>query len=544
MKITIRKPKLQKTKKISLNNVWHFLVNLGSNTLSQIFVLFLILIGINIISQKYFFRFDLTETKLYTLSPGSKNIISSLDDKVKIELYYHDDVPPNLIDTRQSIIDLYNEYVRFSKGKIDFEVKNPKAENFSNDAKSSGLTEVPYETYSPDEGKYYATYGYLGAAIKYKDKKEVINKIDDSNIKNLEYETSALLYKLTHEEKVKIGFLTGHSEYDINYEYKNVKELLEKQFSLEEVSISNGQPIDSEQIKVLVIASPKSDFSQRDIFELEQYLLKGGRILLLVDQYDLPTQSTFVSKRDTNINEFLEKFGINVSESLLLDKSFTPLQGFYVYPFWVLTQKENLENSNPALSNLDSVTFFWASPIKIINSDNSKKITPLVKTTTESWEVFGDTIDVDYFQNFKANLNLKQSIISVLIEGKHVNSFKDQEIPKIESGEEDKRPADLEIVNENDDIKFVVIGDGEFVYGQGSGLEQNKILFMNLIEWLSNSDELIAIRSKNIETRSLLRINESEKNLVKVANITFVPFVLIIFGIIYNSIRRKRKSLV
>jgi len=67
---------------------------------------------------------------------------------------------------------------------------------------------------------------------------------------------------------------------------------------------------------------------------------------------------------------------------------------------------------------------------------------------------------------------------------------------------------------------------------------------MNLVEWLSNSDDLAKIRSKNIVTRPLTVLSRSQKNYIKVILFSFVPFVAVGAGITYNTLRTKKRSLI
>jgi ABC-2 type transport system permease protein len=103
MQIKIKKPQLSPTKFLKL------FIAIGSNTLAQIFVLVAALIAINIFSQKYFLRLDLTETQTYTLSQGTKNILNSLEDTVTIKTYFSEDLPPDVIPVIQNIKDIRME---------------------------------------------------------------------------------------------------------------------------------------------------------------------------------------------------------------------------------------------------------------------------------------------------------------------------------------------------------------------------------------------------------------------------------------------------
>jgi ABC-type uncharacterized transport system involved in gliding motility auxiliary subunit len=125
--------------------------------------------------------------------------------------------------------------------------------------------------------------------------------------------------------------------------------------------------------------------------------------------------------------------------------------------------------------------------------------------------------------------------------------FADQEIPVLETTEDviDQRTEEDGRVNENDDIKIVIFGDAEFVTDeifQATGVEDNIILLVNMIEWLSNSDDLLAIRSKNISLRPLEVASEGDKAISKSISIFLVPVITILLGVGYNIVRKKKGS--
>jgi gliding-associated putative ABC transporter substrate-binding component GldG len=541
MEVKIKKPQF----KFNLVSLTNFFVNIGSSTLSQIFVLFVALITINIISQKYFFRIDLTQTKTYTLSNGTKNILNSLDDTVTIKTFFSDNVPPDIIPVIQDAHDLYEEYIRYAGGKIKLEIKNPNYENFSSEALEAGIPEVQYQEYSQD--KYEIAQGFLGAAISYKDKTEVIELITEQNIQNLEYETSSRIYKLTTEEKPKVGFLTGHGEKSLEGDYSTIKKYLQVQFTVETVDISQGEPIDPNQIKALIIAAPTGPFSDRDKFEIDQYIMNGGRVVVLADIFNLGFQTTMLSKSQSNLGEFLSHYGVEVSESVLLDESYTPLYGLFRYPYWILAIAENFDSNNPALAQLQSLVFQWTSPLNESGTNENRKYTPLIKTTTEAWAVTGEAISADPSQNF-IPMYQGQYDIAAIVEGREESMFKDQDIPELknegEEGEvEDKRTSGHPRSDVIEDAKIVVIGDSDFISDSFiESSEQNPVFFLNLLEWLASSKDLISIRSKNISYRPLETTTDSTKFFVKAANIGLVPVLLIGAGIAYNMVRKKRKS--
>jgi gliding-associated putative ABC transporter substrate-binding component GldG len=538
MKITFRKPKF------NLQGIWNIFIQIGSNSLSQLLVFFLVLIGLNIISQEFFARIDLTQNKIYSLSDGTLNIINSFDGEVAIDVFFSENLPPDIIPISQDVKDVFEEYERFSNGKVKINIRNPRDESFETEATDYGIPEVQFSEFSQD--KFEIATGFVGISISYNDENEIIPII--TNVDNLEYETSSRIYKLTHPEKISVGFLTGHGEKSILSEYRTISDLLGRQFSVQNIDLKNGEPVDPEKIKVLVIASPTSDFSERDLFEIDQYIMRGGRVIILAENYQTDLQNLQASLNQTNLLDFLSYYGIRIPDQMVLDESYIPLiygMQRIPYPYWVLIQRENINTENPALNMLESSSFFWSSPLEIIEQDGTLNFTPLMKTTEKAWTKDGQAVSIDVEDAYSLSEN--QFTLSYLIEGSHVSMFKDKEIPVIVSEDEepveDKRTPETNRADQTDDIKIIVFGDSDFISDNfNSSSNENTTMFLNIVEWLASTDELASIRSKNVTTRPLEIIEEGQKALVKSINIALVPVLTIIFGTVYNYIRKKSHS--
>ncbi len=534
-------PKLQ-LKKLSFAKIGLFFVKIGSKTGAQFLALFAILIILNLISQQAFIRIDLTENKVFTLSEGTKSIIQNIDEKVTITTYFSDNVPPEVLQTIRNTHDLFSEYERFSNGKVDFQIKNPQDDDFKTKAQEAGIPEVQYSELAED--KYEVAQGFLGAAVTYKEKTEAVELITPDNFSSIEYETSSRIYNLTTDTKPKIGFLSGHGEKSITTELSLINEVIKRQFETEEVNFSDGKPLDPEKTKVLVIVSPTEPLSQRDLFEIDQYTLKGGRVLVLSDLYTLGTQSPTLEKSKSNINKLLAPYGAKVESKILLDESFSPIvSGFQQisYPFWVLAQNENMDRSNPALVNLESAVFYWANPITN-QSAGDQQFIELINSTDKAWTREGASVLVEA-KDFNPT-NQQQYTLAAMISGKQESIFKGKDIPQL-SGKnaKDKRTSRDKRVDITDDVKVIVIGDADFITDQLiQNSEQNAILFLNLVEYLASSDDLINIRSKAYQERPLRAISTSERNLVKGFNVAIIPILLVPAGLAYNAWRRKRES--
>lgn len=505
---------------------------------SLITILGLFFLLLNILSERYHVRMDLTENQIYSLSGSTKNLIRGLEGEVTIDVFFSDNLPPALQDTKQNALDIFNEYQKNSNGKINVIVHDPLGAGFEDDAISKGIQQIQFSEYSEDS--FAVAQGFFGASISHDGLSESIAVISDSG--NLEYETTSRIFKLTTEQSGKIGFLTGHGEKSIVTDISEANQFLQTQFSTEEVDLSKGQPLDPNELAVLVIPSPTESLSQRDLFEIEQYVLKGGSLLVLSDLYALEEGLPIQNKSESNINELFKIFGIEQESKLVLDQSYTPIiSGLnrITYPYWVLFTPEGFEQNIPALSELSSATFLWSSPFKKVDGADLE-LTELLNTTENAWTESGESIDISV-KEFAPTDQSKQ-VLGYLIEGPLTTTF--EKVPALSDKKtEDLRTEDEEVIDSVENARIVMLGDIDFITDNyHNANEQNMVLFLNLVEWLANSEELTEIRAKTVAPRPLDVIEQSERNLTKILITASAPVVVGVVGFIYLKRRKKMPS--
>jgi len=538
MKINLKKPQIKIESGKLPNNVLHLFIKIGSISLSQILVLIVILIGLNYFSTKFFQRIDLTDNKIYTLSNGTKNILNNVEEEITIESYFSENLPSEVIPITQNAKDLLEEYDRFGNGKINISIKNPQEENFKTDATTAGIPEIQYSQFSSD--KFEVAQGFFGISIK---KGETIEPIAIlSEQMNLEYEITSRIYKLSQEEKPTIGFLSGHEETNIDSEASQISSYLKSEYNVSTIDLSKGKPINPEEVKTLIISSPQTELSQRDLFELDQYILRGGKLIVLADLYTAGSYSATLEKNNSNINTLIENYGAKLEQSIVLDESYLPVQiqfSMFAYPFWVLAQKENIDSSIPALVDVETAVFFWSNPIIENKTSDEQIYTSLIQTTDKAWTKTGDSISYD-FQDFTPG-EQNQYDLAVMLSGKQKSLFSGKEIPSVEG---DERTSETARVEEAENVSIIIISDSDFILDRSlSWASENSIVFINLLSYLTGNEDLMEIRNKTISTRPLKTLTNSEKNIMKAVIITATPLLTFVFGagfILYSS-KRKAK---
>jgi len=524
------------------------------STLS-ILIILVVLIIINIFSQTKFARWDLTANKQYTISPSTKKIIGKLDDIVNVKLYFSKNLPPVLQIQERRIKDLLDEYRAYSKGKIVIKKEDPSADQeLETKVKSIGIPQVQMTYRQKDEVE--VKNGYFGMAIFYGGKKEVIPIIQDED--NLEYDLTSAIRKVTSDTIMKIGFSTGHDERDVEKDYSLIKGALNQQYETTMVTISDTQPIPSD-ITTLIIAGPKKDFTERELYQIDQYIMKGGKLIVLMEMVQLNLEmGLFATPMQNKLNNLLDSYGIKVNSDLVLDKyndrltySESPDNRIqYVttvnYPFFVKAIKKNFAENNPILRGLESITVPWACSLTLNNTNlKTADVVELVKTSEFSW-VQKDTFNLNPKQQFVIPPDQeKQSLLAAVITNEFTSYFKGKEIPRVNDEKDNEaKPSVEKIIEKSPKTNILVVGNSYFITVDSlRRFQSNAVFFLNSVDWITQGEALIGIRSRAIKECPIEEVGENTKSVLKFVNIFGGSIVIVIFGLLVFYWRKRERKM-
>ena len=483
-----------------------------------------ILIIINFFAYRFFVRLDFTADQEYTLSKATKNILKSLDEPVTISAYFSEDLPPNVAKVKQDFKDMLIEYENASGGKIVYQFINPnKDQETEMEAQQAGIQPIMINVRERDQMKQQRAY--LGAVLQYGDKKETIPFIQPGSA--MEYALSSNIKKLTLKEKIKIAFLQGNGEPGLA-ELPQLRSQLSVMYDVETVQFNDTTGIPN-KYKTLVIIAPSDTVNPQYFKQLDDYMAKGGRVLLALNRVKGDLSNARGSSVYTGFANWLKKRGIDIQDEFVLDANSGNVMvrqqnGMFVmntpvkFPYLPVITKFA---DHPITKGIESVIFPFASPIKISPADSTLHIVNLAVTSKNT----GVEKPPVYFnvmkQWTKNDFPVSSLPVAVAVDGK---------------------------IFDNTFSKMVVFGDGDFVVN-GSGqraqrLEEDNInLMTNAIDWLSDDTGLIALRTKGISSRPIdPNLEQGTKTFLKYLNFLLPIFLIIGFGIIRYQYRRKLRN--
>jgi len=521
------------------------------------------------IVQDTVMRWDLTEDQRFSISEASHDLARELPDRLTIRAYFTQDLPERVVPYYRQAMDILEEYEAVSGGKIKVEQFDP-SENSAvrSEAEGYGIQPVDLFILEATARKKVVTWGSI--VLLYRDKKSEVIDIASrypqgyEGLSGLEYELSSTIWQLSND-KPTLG-ITGHlSSPPMGANpmnpmanrprpmFQGLRSVLGDAFAIEDVDLNQEMP-DPAESPCLMVVRPK-DFNEIQTFRLDQYLMKGGRVLMFVTrgeiQPDPMGQGARLDGFKTGLEEWLQHHGLRVPDELVfhLRTAFEVRRqvrtNIGVLPMGVpapcfpivTSEMEGCFNEeNPATHSLRSALFLWPHPVEIIEKNLAEGVSSSILVQSDerqSWRwkdlsrVEGNQI-LDAIQGGRDTpTKFYASPLIVGLEGEFTSYYADRPVPPSLASEgtdapgeeedegdgekkEDEEKKGPEVVKASRPTNLVVVGNALFIsemtLGNGGeselGRQASQVAF-NLVDWLARSPELIALRAKKYSDRRL-----------------------------------------
>lgn len=510
------------------------------NTLVSALFIFVIIVAVNLLGMRFFQRWDLTENREYTVSQATKRVIDRLDDLVNVKVYFSKDLPPYLATLDRQVKDLLDEY-RARSSNLMVEFLDPAADPVSEQAvQAMGIPKVQLNIIQRDKAE--VTGAYLGIAVQYRDKTEVLPVVQTLN--NLEYDLTAAIVKVSSEPKT-VG-VAGSGEMSLNQGLQGLQEILGRQYELRPVSLSSG-PVPDDVSTLIVI--DHDDLSEEALYRVDQFVMGGGRLLALAPGVQIAQGTLNARDRQVKLGPVLRTWGVGVRNALVADGQAamaTFSQGYMQftvpYPWWPRVGAEGLSADHPVTATLDALVLPWASPLELVPADSAGgaaiEVTELVRSSERS---FSATMPYDLNPQGRVRPpqdGTEPQLLGVALTGRFPSHWRGQGVPGDTLG---TAPAPLELSPET---QVVVIGCPRVAEDMFLGqFPSNAVFLANVVDWMTLGNDLIAIRSRGAAMRPLREVEDGKRNLLKTAAILGVPVLVVIGGLARLRWRKVRRRL-
>ena len=536
------------------------------------------LLLLNLLSSQFFFRLDLTEEKRYSIHPTTREMLSKLDDDVYVEIFLEGELNAGFRRFQKSIRETMEMFRIYSGNKVQYSFTDPgtalsqKARSeFMADLSAKGIQ--PTNVIDTRDGERVEKIIFPGALVSYGgvetgvmllkgNKAQTPEEEINQSIEGIEFEIANAIYKLTESDPKIVGIISGHGELD-GVDVSSFRDALGELYHVMTLGLEDTRLEDAEAI---VIAKPVRAFSPIEKFRLDQYIMRGGKVLFLLDRLDASMDSTtqanyFAFPYATELDDMLFRYGVRINPDLLQDRysarypvitgqreDGTPQMHLMEWPFFPLI---NRFTDHPITHNLDRVVTRFVSSIDTVKAAGVRK-TPLMFTSQYSRRLSAP-VNVN-INELRRNLTAEQFTesfipIAYLLEGRFTSLYKNRFLP-----EGADRGSFFEA---SPATSLIVVSDGDLVRndvnrrtGQPLPLGfdpfsnytfANQDLLLNMIAYLVDENGLIRARNKDIRIRPLDREQiAAERTRWQVLNLGLPLMLLIIFGAMRAWWRKKK----
>lgn len=532
---------------------------------------------LNVLAADSFFRIDLTEENRYTIKDQTRSLLESLEDDVYVEVYLEGELNAGFRRLRKSIEETLEEFRIYSGNRLHYKFTDPGAAAGQN-ARSEFMRELALKGIQPTnvvdkkDGQRVEKIVFPGAVISYDgfesgvmllkgNKSTSSEEVINQSIEGIEYEIANAIYKLANTNRKSIGFIQGHGELD-SLRIASLSNEVSGIYDLYRVNLTTKH--DLSKYEVLVVAKPVSAYTELEKFRLDQYILKGGKVVFLLDKLEASMDSAtienyFAFPYQHNLDDQLFRYGVRINLDLVQDQQASlypvitgevggkPQVQMLDWPFFPLLSNYPV---HPVTRNLDAVQMKFVSSIDTVKAPGIRK-SPLLFTSQYS-RVLGApvNISVNQLRLIKpTDFSTPNIAVAYLLEGKFTSLYKNRFLP---AGADS-----TDFIAEGKESKIIVVADGDVARNEinpRSGQPQdlgfdpytnytfaNKDFLLNAFAYLTNESGLIQTRNKQVRIRPLDKAKiQSEKNFWQVVNIGLPLVVLVVFGVV-RSVLRKRK---
>lgn len=515
-------------------------------------IMFVIMVAIYVISGAVRQRFDLTQERLYTLSDGTKAILNGLDTPVEIRFYCSQsssEMPVQLKAYAQQVENLLDEYRKASRGNIEIRKFDPQPD--SDAEESANLDGVEGQGI----GMGIAMGGdkiYLGMAVSCLDAKMALPFLSPEREKLLEYDLSRAIAQVSKPSKPVIGVMTALPVFgEFNPMMMQAGRMsrqnpwvfiseLKKDFEVKQIDMGVDQI--EEDLPLLVVIYPR-EISQKTLYALDQYVLRGGKLIAFLDPLSFmdsrgnnamnPMQRNLSS--GATLEPLLKAWGLTFDVSkVVADLNYVTHvgRGTVSTPMpAVLSLTREASNADDVVTGqIDSLLMAFAGVFSGTPADGLKQ-TVLLKTSINSQlvekmlaEFSGEQISKDFIAAEK------EQNLAIRLTGKFKTAFPDgkPKDAKADSADDKSKDTAKEESSEIPGLKeskgdgaVVLVGDSDMLHDQFSVQIQqifgqqiviprngNLTFVQSLVEQMAGNSHLIQVRSRATMNRPFTLVKD------------------------------------
>ncbi len=529
-------------------------------------------------------RADLTEDRRYTLSAPTRKVLSGVKNDIFVQVYLDGEMPIPFKRLKRSVREMLDEFRIASGRKVDYDFINPSEGNNSEQRNAlyqslltKGLNPVNIQDKDAEGGSSQKII-FPGMIVNYNTTEVPVNFLKNNpsisaeenllhSTEGLEYEMIQPISTLSSDTIYKVAFIEGHDEIpeigvvDITYH-------LARFFTVDR-GIIGGAPGILDKYAAVVIAGPEKEFTENDKFVLDQYIMNGGKVLWLIDEVSVNSDSlvygeTAALYRPLNIEDQLFRYGARINPEIIQDIDCAQIRlilsggGSRQQPVsvpWLYFPKLTPFAGHPITRSLNKVKGEFANYIDTVGLDKNIRKCVLLSTSA-----YTRTLSPPFMISLKeAEMTPDERAFSksalpvaVLLEGSFTSAFRNRITDNL------LKDSDLKVKTVSVETKMIVIADGDIIknevrrtgttetpltLGQDKYTGEmfgNRDFLINCLNYLVDDNGIMGLRSRELKLR-LLDSSAIRKERFKwqMINIAGPVLLVILAGLIFNWLRKR-----
>ncbi len=541
------------------------------------------LVALAWLSQRIFFRIDLTSEKRYTLTETTRGFMQDLDSDIYIKIYLDGELNSGFRRLSTAAREILEELKAEAGRSMQFEFVNP--EGMAAKEKKALLEELTEYGFEPqtvfeagEDGRQIQSYVFPYALVYYKERIIGVNLLENlpsqsgaenlnRSVEGLEYKFANAFKRLSTQEKPRIAFLEGHGELD-ELDVIEATDALSAYYQVDRGRIGDDAGILA-PYEAVIIAKPSKPFSEKDKYVLDQYLMNGGRLLYLIDAVNVTLDSlrkapqTIGLYNDVNLDDQLFKYGVRVNPVVIEDvqagrimMNARPQGQPQLVPVpWLYSPLLSSAQNHPMTRNINFVRGAFTGTIDTVGTGLKVSRQVLLRssqyTKVSQTPVFISMTDINK-QPKQQDFNAPHQTVALIQEGVFPSIFANRQVPEglVNTGnfKVESRNTRLMVVADGDiirnEVRFKDSNPQILPLGFDEGSRQvygNKDFIVNAVNYLCDDDGWMELRGRHLTLRLLDKQKIAEGTARwKWLNVA-LPVLLIVIGSILFSYFRYRR---
>lgn len=545
-----------------------------------------ILVAINVIASYKHTYVDLTEDKRFTLTDASVKTLGRLKEPIFVKVLLEGKFPAGFKRLRNATEELIKDLNDVNR-QIDYDFEDPNAGDGEtrkatiNKLKERGILPMRLTYVEDDQRVDRLTFPY--AIITYGPRTAVIQLLEEqvpgvdqevtinNSISLLEYKFVSAMQNLRQEDQKNVVITTGQGEIDRKHLYRLEGEL-RRYYDVGYMDLDSIVLV-SDEIDLVIVPGPKSAFSYKDQFKLDQYIMHGGKVLWLIDQLHTRLDSIAAAGVysphvvDHGLDELFFKYGIRIEPNAIMDYQSTTIPQVIGY----VGDKPQLEQKpwffhplivprtgHPIVKNIGQVNPYFPSTVTVLDAPLDVEYQTLLESSPKSRYKYVPmqlTTSITEIDAQPSLFNKGPQPIAVLGEGIFESAFKNRVTNELK---EVIQQVGSTYRSESYPTKQIWVSDADFVknrvdertnktteigfnYWTRNTYKGNKTFVLNAVEYLIDDSNVLTARAKDVELRLLDPAKTREdKGFYQWLNVGLPIVLLIVFGFLFHAIRKRR----